>query len=125
MLSAIKKHLVPLGVTVNETTLPQEEIFGGYFIWINLPRSVDAEIIAKTCKEQEALIVAPGKIFEVVGDESIRFPNSVRLCFSYEDEEDLEDGVQRLARVVRGVLEGNESGIEGEGVMKGDLGEFK
>ena len=125
MMEAIKRELLPLGVAIGEDTLKGTDgVFGGYFIWIELPKGVDAELVVSRAKSEEELIVAPGKIFEVQGDESIKFPNGVRLCFSWEAEEDLNEGVVRLARVVQRIL-GGKSGEDGERIDKQDLGEFQ
>lgn len=125
MMEAIKRELLPLGATIGEDTLNGKNgVFGGYFIWIELPEGVDAEAVASRAKSEEELIVAPGKIFEVQGDESVKFPNGVRLCFSWEAEGDLGEGVVRLARVVRGVMDGK-SGRDGAKADKQDLGEFQ
>jgi DNA-binding transcriptional MocR family regulator len=125
MIEAIKRELLPLGVKIGKDTLNGKDgVFGGYFIWMELPNGVDAEFVASKAKSEEELIVAPGKIFEVQGDESIKFPNGVRLCFSWEAEEDLDEGVVRLARVVRRVIEGKSGGY-GTKVVKQDLGEFQ
>lgn len=105
MLEAIQKYLVPLGVTVGEGTMNNEfGVFGGYFIWIELPPSIDAELVARLARTEESLIIAAGKLFEVRGDESIKFPHSVRLAFSSVSEEHLTEGVARLARVLRQVI---------------------
>ena len=126
MIEAIKRELVPLGVRVgNDTLNGKDGVFGGYFIWIELPESLDAEVVAGRAKSQEELIVAPGKIFEVQGDEGVRFPNGMRLCFSWEEERDLDEGVRRLARVVKGLLEGRVDRGEELKVDKQDLGEFQ
>ena len=108
----MKRALIPLGVTIVENTLNGKDgVAGGYFIWIELPKGVDAEVVTSEAKSEEELIVAPGKIFEVQGDESIKFPNGLRLCFAWEAEEDLDEGVSRLARVVKKVIEGKSGGI--------------
>lgn len=121
MLSAVKQHLVPLGVMVMEDKIEGKNVFGGYFLWLELPRLVDAEVVSIACQERENLIVAFGKMFEVEGDESIKFPNSLRLCFAWVDEEDLEDGVQKLSRALKDVMDGKAS-IK---TLKDDMGEFK
>ena len=82
---------------------------------------MDAEVVSIACQERENLIVAFGKMFEVEGDESIKFPNSLRLCFAWVDEEDLEDGVQKLSRALKDVMDGKAS-IK---TLKEDMGEFK
>jgi len=124
MKLAILTHLVPLGIHFVSDTLPGSSVFGGYFIWLELPRNIDAEAVSGKCKEEENLIVAPGNIFEVQGDDSIKFPSSIRLCFSWEAEADLEEGVIRLARVIRDAAAGKE-GSAAPPVTKRDLGEFQ
>jgi len=129
MMAAIRKYLVPLGVRAGEVTADGKEIFGGYFLWLELPSNVSAEAVADRAKVEENLIVAPGYIFEVENDPSIKFKNSLRLCFSWEGEQDLEDGVERLARVVAKVRDGVLSEVKGEGLgkngVKGEMGEFR
>ncbi|CZT07328.1 related to aminotransferase [Rhynchosporium agropyri] len=131
MLEAIQTHLVPLNVKVGEVNFEGKAVFGGYFIWLELPKDTSARLIAERAKEKENLIVAPGHVFEVSGDSSIQFKNSLRLCFSWEEEADLKEAVFRLARVVKD--NGDDSGLSsrniGVGVdnqdMKQDLGEFQ
>jgi DNA-binding transcriptional MocR family regulator len=106
MMAAIQKYLTPLGVRLGEVTANGEEIFGGYFLWLELPKGVGAEVVADRAKVEENLIVAPGHIFEVENDPSIKFQNSLRLCFSWEEEADLEEGIVRLATVVGNVMNG-------------------
>ena len=125
IIEAIKGDLVPLGVSVGGDTLGgRDGIFGGYFVWIELPEGVDAEVVAGKAKSEEDLIIAPGEIFEVHGDRSIKFPNGIRLCFSWEAEEYLTEGVRRLARVVKAVMEGRSGDTEVK-FDKQDLGEFR
>ncbi|KAH8678680.1 pyridoxal phosphate-dependent transferase [Tricladium varicosporioides] len=126
MMKTIREYLVPLGVRVGEVSFGEKEVFGGYFVWIELPKGVGAEDVSVMARESEGLIVAPGKIFEVSGDDSVRFENSIRLCFSWEEEADLEEGVKRLARVVKEAAEGNfASNKTNEKELKNDLGEFR
>ena len=122
---AIARHLEPLGVSIIEQLPEQgsEGLAGGYFIWIILPELLRAEQIAESAKSEENLLVAPGKMFQVpqiendqnpdeadgpresrgasqsVGD-STTFPRSLRLCYSWEDENLLKDGVQKLSRLI-------------------------
>jgi DNA-binding transcriptional MocR family regulator len=126
---AIQKYLAPLGIRVGEVSSQGNDVFGGYFIWLELPSTVAAEAVARESKQEENLIVAPGHIFEVSNDPSIKFENSLRVCFSWEGEEELEEGILRLARVVSSVKDGiaiplRHGGREGEG-FQGDPGEFK
>jgi DNA-binding transcriptional MocR family regulator len=121
MLSAIKRYLVPLGATVEEGVVDGKEVFGGYFLWLVLPKQVDAELVSDVCREREDLIIADGKMFQVEGDDRIKFENSVRLCFAWEEEEDLQAGIIRLSRVVRDVMEGKQGSIK---PSKKNTGEF-
>ncbi|EHK99138.1 hypothetical protein M7I_4970 [Glarea lozoyensis 74030] len=68
---------------------------------LNLPSDINAEVVSLKARQQENLIVAPGKLFEVYGDESVTFPNSIRLCFSFEEEKDLAEGVERLGNAIK------------------------
>jgi DNA-binding transcriptional MocR family regulator len=100
MLDAIRCHLVPLGAVLPE----EDKVVGGYFVWVKLP--VNAVVLAKKAKEVENLVVAEGAIFEVPGDREVaNFPNEIRLCFAWEDEERLVEGIERLASVVKLMLE--------------------
>ena len=102
MISAIEKHLLPLGVT-----LPQRsrDVVGGYFIWLSLPAPLQAEEVAGRAREEENLIIAPGSIFAVYGDEkAVDLERKVRVCFSWENESMLAEGIQRLARVIGAML---------------------
>ena len=99
MMSAIEAHLLPLGVT-----LPQRsrDIVGGYFIWLSLPAPMQAEEVAARAQEEANLIIAPGPMFAVYGDEgAVDLERKVRVCFSWEEEAMLAEGIQRLAQVIR------------------------
>ncbi|KAM3067241.1 Valine--pyruvate aminotransferase [Clarireedia jacksonii] len=101
MMEMIERELAGLGVKAEKG----EEMFGGYFLWLVLPEGVDSSLVADVALQKENLVVAPGKIFEVVGDESVKLERGLRLCFACEEEADLAEGVSRLARVVRGVMD--------------------
>ena len=99
-MAAVQEHLLPLGVR-----LPSEiqEIAGGYFIWIELPQPLCASDIAQLAL-QEGVKVASGELFKVQGDPApgrSRFENNIRLCFAWEQESNLAEGVRRLARVIQ------------------------
>ncbi|TVY84628.1 Uncharacterized protein LSUE1_G002393, partial [Lachnellula suecica] len=126
MMKAIEKFLIPLGVRVGEVSFGEKEIFGGYFIWIEMPEGVKARMVSSMAREREDLIVAPGKLFEVSNDPSVQFEGSLRLCFAWEDLSDLEEGVGRLAKVIQEVKTFNSTRSEPAGEdIKNDLGEFR
>jgi DNA-binding transcriptional MocR family regulator len=101
---------------------PEEggEVFGGYFVWLTLPGGLDAAVVAERARVEEELVVAPGRLFEVAGDEdAARFPGNVRLSFSWADEEDIVEGVARLGRVLRRMLDGEDWTPKGMGIGEG------
>lgn len=113
LVQAVETELGPLGVT-----LPQSgrEVVGGFFIWINLPDTVFADEYAQRCGEEADVIVAPGSIFEVPGDESVQFKHSLRLTFSWVDTEDMVEAVKRMKPILESSLrcEGTENGRESQ-----------
>ncbi|KAF2266469.1 PLP-dependent transferase [Lojkania enalia] len=108
ILAAINRELVPLGIR-----LPQadRDVVGGYFIWLTLPKPVKGAVVALRAEATENLIVARGELFEVPGDtEYAHFEHDLRLCFAWEEEEALVEGIERLAKVIRALkdeLEGS------------------
>ncbi|UNI20400.1 Valine--pyruvate aminotransferase [Purpureocillium takamizusanense] len=103
MMDAIREFLVPLGVQTRQSSLSGSQIYGGYFIWLTLPpeHPFSSSSIAEVAMEEENLAVGHGNMFEVLGDEGgARFDKYIRLCFAWEPEESLVEGVQRLARLL-------------------------
>lgn len=102
MINAIERVLVPLDVKVSRSSLQEKDVFGGYFIWLHLPDGVTAKATAAVAKEEENLIVSEGELFEVHGDESaVKLGQWLRVCFAWEELETLEEGIDRLGRVVK------------------------
>ncbi|KAI9814259.1 MAG: hypothetical protein M1827_003425 [Pycnora praestabilis] len=99
MILAIDEHLVPLGVMISQSG---REVVGGYFIWFSLPKPLRAEEVAATAKDTENLIISPGPAFRV---DKAMFESEIRVCFSWEKEEKLSEGIQRLANVIRNLLD--------------------
>lgn len=100
MMSAINKYLLPLGLTMPQ---PNRDVVGGYFIWLTLPKPLLAEEIARRALA-ESVIIAEGSLFTVQGDpngEKGSFERDFRLCFSWEEEASLKEGIERLGRVIR------------------------
>ncbi|KAF1831674.1 PLP-dependent transferase [Decorospora gaudefroyi] len=104
MVETINKHLTPLGVLTPQT---DREVVGGYFIWLTLPSPLKGLVVAQRAKEEENLAVAQGEMFEVPGDtehEGTSFSNDIRVCFAWEDEAMLAEGIERLAAVIGRML---------------------
>jgi len=108
MMRAIKQYLLPLGLTMPQA---DKTVAGGYFIWLTLPRSLNSRHIYKQALEEENLTIIAGPLFKVDGDEDnkqTQFESDLRLCYAWEDVEVLEEGVIRLARVIKRELAGDE-----------------
>lgn len=99
MTEAIQQSLLPLGVSLPK---PMADVAGGYFIWLELPKPLSSKLITEKAAEQEDLVVADGNAFRVQGDShhDVSFECNIRLCFSYETEENVVLGIHRLARVI-------------------------
>ncbi|TLD24167.1 hypothetical protein PspLS_06776 [Pyricularia sp. CBS 133598] len=99
LLDAVRQHLSPLGVTFEEP----KSTYGGYFVWLTLPDSgPSASIVASRALQDENLILAAGSMFQVKGDEdAARFPRNLRLCYAWENQEIIVEGVERLAGLLK------------------------
>jgi 2-aminoadipate transaminase len=87
-LAALERHM-PQGV---RWTSPK----GGFFSWLTLPDGVDStDLTARAAAEGVGIV--PGTLFFADG----RGNDSVRLSFSMVDESQIEEGIARLARLVR------------------------
>ncbi|KFA67281.1 hypothetical protein S40285_08837 [Stachybotrys chlorohalonatus IBT 40285] len=103
ILHAMRGHLKPLGVSMFNPG--SEDIVGGYFVWLSLPEPLEADLVKRHCWEQQNLIVAPGTLFNVRGDESVvDLKRNLRLCFAWEDEDVLQEGIRRLAVTITALL---------------------
>jgi 2-aminoadipate transaminase len=91
MLAALTREMPP-GVS---WTRPE----GGLFLWVTLPEGMDAEELLMPAVEEGVAYVA-GAPFHVDGGGA----NTMRLTFAKEDVPKIEEGVRRLARVVKGAL---------------------
>jgi 2-aminoadipate transaminase len=88
MLAALERHM-PAGT---RWTSPQ----GGFFSWLTLPNGGDAADFARRAVERGVAVV-PGSLF--FPDE--RGGDNVRLSFSLVDEADIDEGIERLASLVK------------------------
>jgi 2-aminoadipate transaminase len=72
---------------------------GGLFLWITLPAGIDTEeMFAEAVERNVAYVV--GKAFCADGGGE----NSMRLNFSFPTEEEITEGIRRLAEVVKAKL---------------------
>lgn len=105
LMDAIHKHISPLGITVRESCLADggEPVYGGYFVWFTLSKGhFPTSFIADRALAEEELVIGAGNMFEVHGDEkSVCFDNDIRLCFAWEPEEQVVEGVTRLGNLLK------------------------
>lgn len=92
MLAAMERHFPP-GVRWNR---PQ----GGFFLWVQLPPGVDTELMLPRALEAGVAYV-PGKPFHPLGSGE----NTMRLNFSFAADEELEEGLARLGRLLQQELQ--------------------
>lgn len=91
LLRALRRHM-PQSVAWNE---PE----GGMFVWLALPPPLDAaEVQARAVAEK--VVFVPGAPFHADGSGK----ETLRLSFSSVAEDDIEEGIARLARAIRASL---------------------
>src|SRR5262249_36302454 len=86
MLQAMKKHLP------NQLSWVEPE--GGMFIWVRLPPGLSATRLFKAAIENNVAFVA-GTVFHANGG----WEDTLGLNFTNSSEEQIEEGIQRLAKV--------------------------
>lgn len=120
MVRAVGRELQGLG----EVEGLEGGVYGGYFVWVRLGEGgPGAEEVARVARGEEGVVVAPGGLFAVgEGGGDGRLDRYLRLCFSWEDEGDVEEGVRRLGRVLRRMRVGESGGQRGGGEV--EVGEF-
>ncbi len=88
MLAALERHM-PAGVS---WTRPE----GGMFIWMTLPEGMDAATLLETSIETVRVAFVPGRAFHPDGTGA----NTLRLSFSCNDYQKIEEGISRLGRLI-------------------------
>jgi DNA-binding transcriptional MocR family regulator len=95
MLAALERTM-PKGVTWSH---PE----GGMFVWIDLPEGVDGAALLARAIEEERVAFVPGAPFFA----EKQTPNAIRLSYSLPTDAQIEEGVQRLARLITKVIGGD------------------
>jgi 2-aminoadipate transaminase len=93
-----KKHEVMAAALREELadSVSWPEPQGGFFIWLTLPRQMDAEALLHRCVQHGVIYVA-GAAFYVNGGGA----DKVRLSFSAPTHERIREGVKRMAAAIR------------------------
>lgn len=110
-MDAIRAKLLPLGYRTRETSLLGARIYGGYFIWLTPEDHItlSSKVIADAAVAEENLAIGYGNMFEVHGDEkSAEFTRDIRVCFAWESEQHLVEGIVRLGKLLKRMLEAPE-----------------
>jgi len=88
MLDALQKYM-PKGVT---WTKPE----GGLFLWVRLPRKMSAnDLFIKAIDNKVAYVI--GSAFHCNG----KGQNTMRLNFSYASDAQIDEGIKRLAKMIK------------------------
>lgn len=90
MRAALEAHM-PAGV---RWTKPE----GGLFTWVTLPEGIDGAALLQRSIAEAKVAFVPGGAFFFDG----RGRNTMRLSFSLADEATITDGIDRLARLIKG-----------------------
>lgn len=93
-LSALERHF-PREVRWNHPT-------SGMFVWVELPREMDATALLRTAVETEQVAFAPGSIFACNAGRHAN--HCIRLSFGNNTPSRLEEGISRLGRVIKATL---------------------
>jgi DNA-binding transcriptional MocR family regulator len=88
MLAALARHM-PAGVT---WTRPR----GGLFTWVRLPEGVDSAVLLERAVSEAGVAFVPGAAFFFDG----RARNMLRLSYSLASEDEIGDGIARLAMLI-------------------------
>lgn len=79
---------------------------GGIYVWLTLPTTIDTSREAQMFQDavKHGVIYVPGA-YAYSPDEQGHLPkNSLRLCFGIVPTEQIDPGIQRLAKVISGLL---------------------
>jgi 2-aminoadipate transaminase len=72
----------------------------GFFVWVELPSTVDVDELFRRALEDEHVAFIPGHAFSVNHKRS----SNIRLNFSHPTAARIEEGIPRLARVLKSVM---------------------
>ena len=93
MLEALDRYM-PKGV---EWTRPE----GGMFVWLTLPKGMDGAKLLADALQTERVAFVPGGAFFADGSGA----NTLRLNFSSPSQQQIDEGVARLGRVLSAALD--------------------
>ncbi|KAF4121454.1 Aspartate/methionine/tyrosine aminotransferase [Geosmithia morbida] len=121
--AAVAELLTPLGVRVESSSFRDgaARVAGGFFSYLRLPDGMpQAKDVAAYCLTEYNLRIAFGSMFAVTGDETSMqraaatggFSACIRLCWAWHEEDEIREGIDRLAAAlcdIRAMQERGES----------------
>ncbi len=75
---------------------------GGFFVWVELPAAVDVDELFRRALEDEHVAFIPGHAFSVNNKRPVT--PSIRLNFSHPNTALIEEGIPRLALVLKSMM---------------------
>jgi 2-aminoadipate transaminase len=90
LLAALAEHMPP-GIRWNQ---PE----AGFYLWVELPRGLDATALLRIAAETEQVAFAPGEIFAATDTSNVR--HCLRLSVGNCSPEQIDEGVRRLGRAL-------------------------
>jgi 2-aminoadipate transaminase len=97
MLAALDRRLAGLAGKVR-----WNRPSAGMFLWVELPEGIDTAELVRSAIERDQVAFSPGIAFAVQG--SRHASHCMRLSFANQTPEDIELGIDRLARVIERAL---------------------
>lgn len=95
MVAALRRDLPQVSFRVPE---------GGYYIWLALPREVDADEFARRAAKAEVIVIPGSKFYAGSGPGYPRNEgppkNRIRLTYTFTSEEQIDEGLRRLGEVL-------------------------
>lgn len=99
-IAAIKHDLYPLGFRLDESVIKCDTV-GGFFVWLKLPEGIDCyQLAARAAKHGVSFSIGPSTAVPCPLEDDSPFKNFIRLCFTFEEDHRLEEGVRRIALAV-------------------------
>lgn len=88
LMSACVRRFFPAGTKISQPA-------GGYVLWIELPKHVDAMQLYEGALEK-SITLGPGRMFSAQND----FPNYIRLNYSYPWNQASESSIKQLSELI-------------------------
>jgi 2-aminoadipate transaminase len=93
MVAALRRDLPEVSMAIPE---------GGYYLWLTLPRGIDADELAKHAAEAGVTVLAGSKFYARVDRGNDLTPKKhMRLAYTHSSPEQIDEGIRRLAGAMR------------------------